>query len=430
MSAVDHAGRFLGVAVCDYDDEGWRQLLRAGEGVEKLRDLLDERGYETDLLESPTQGDLLAELEATVAARSNGFQGPFVIVWSGHGDLAEDTLGLILRDTPATDPGKGLHSYRAAQLVSFLSESGSRDSLVILDTCFAGAADAEIFLAQLREAEASTTPGQPRRFALVVSCKGYEQTEDGAFLGDLLGVLENGPEEVDVKQDALRWGAGSSEVGLTSLLYVLERRVGGGGAHPRFWSSGVSDITFPNPRYRPDAAPALVDDRLREVHDEPPRPPQLVATAASEHLLRRIASGEPGLWTLTGSPGRGKSSCLRVVERECRSPLVFAPAAVDLEGLAKMVADADPWSAVAIDALNELPEQEQLRFVDIVTGWSATHFVVVSCSKDVPFSSAPWRAAALLARRGAEVVDLDEPGWSEAAIADYVQLRLEEDDVD
>ena len=423
MSEPGDKGLFLGIAVTEYDDGNWATLSGALNGVTTLKSLLDNDGYETRMLTNPRREELLEMLNGSGELKSAGFKGPFVLVWSGHGEVMDEALALILRDTPHLDPGKRNGAYRAGELIHFLVESGSNDSVVIIDTCAAGAADAELFIKHLRGLETKTWPGQQPRLACVVSCKAYEQAEDGAFLAELIELLTEGPGDVDLGAHALVWGPSSDAVPLPSVFHAIEKRARRD-THPRTWSAGSSDISFPNPGFDPKSQPALVDDRIRQVRGEPPQPPGLVETPAAGLLLERIVSGAPGLWVLTGGPGVGKSSCLGYVAETTNIDFVLLQARLGVEHLAGAVAVEKPLTAVALDALDEVPARERAGIVELATGWSRTRFVTVSTRTETAFDESGRAAAERLIAGAARTIDLGDPRWQGDAIARYVAERL------
>lgn len=427
MATAASTGLFLGVAVAEYDDS-WVELGEAMKGVSGLEQLLASHGYATQLVPNPTREKLLEELEALTAMRGQGFEGPLVLVWSGHGEALGGALALILKDTPTAEPGKRLQAYPAGQLVSLLQEAGSKDSAVIIDTCSAGAADRDLFLEHLRRLEETTWKGQGPRLACVVSCKAYEKAADGAFIGQLVELLRDGPGDLDLGAHALLWGSSSNAVPLQSVFYAIDKRSGEDDTHPRTWASGSSDISFPNPRYDPKAGAALVDDRIREVRGEPLRPSSLLETPASEELAAGVERGEAELWLLTGGAGAGKSSCLQLVRESLGDRIVVHPARLGVDGLATRIAAAPKEAAIAIDALDEAPARERAEIVELATGWSHGRFVVIATRAESGADDATRALAKRLAERARKVIDLDQARWQGDAIHRYVIERLREFD--
>lgn len=425
MATAAGTGHFLGVAVAEYDD-AWVDLSEAMKSVTSLEQLLAEHGYATQLVPNPTREKLLEELEGLTAMRGRGFKGPLVVVWSGHGEALGDALALILKDTPTDEPGKRMKAYPAGQLVSLLQEAGSKDSAVIIDTCSAGAADRDLFLEHLRRLEETTWKGQGPRLACVVSCKAHEKAEDGAFLGQLVELLREGPGDLDLGAHTLLWGPSSCSVPLQTVFHAIDKRSGEGDTHPRTWTSGSSDISFPNPRFDPEAGAALVDDRIREVRGEPRRPSSLLETPATEELAAGVERGEAELWLLTGDAGAGKSSCLELVRDSLGERFAVHPARLGVDGLAARIAAAPKDAAIAIDALDEAPARARAEIVELATGWSHGRFVVVATRAKSGADDATRALAERLAERARKVIDLGQARWQGDTIHRYVIERLRE----
>ncbi|MET0558333.1 MAG: hypothetical protein ABW065_06650 [Solirubrobacterales bacterium] len=415
-------GLFLGVAVTEYDDAGWQPLAAAAQRVVALKELLEGQGYRAEIVSSPSRADLVEELRSRRAMRDEGFQGPAVLVWTGHAEVLDDALSLIVRDTPSNG-AKSDFAYRAGGLVSFLADAGSTDSVVILDTCASGKADAELFLKHFAELEGSTWAGQHPSFACIVSCKSRERAEDGAFLGELIDLLANGPGDLDLGIHAVAWGAGCDSVPLSSLFPAIAKRKRNG-PHPRTWLAGSSDISFPNPNFDPEAGAALVSDRVREVQGKAPLAETLVETPAATHLIARSAEGNPGLYALTAGPGFGKSSCLSYLAAHSEGEVLLLQAGLGVEALAARVAGLPVTTTVALDSLDEASGRERSRIVALAAGWALTRFVVVASRTESAFDEAGRSAAAELIGRASKVIDLEDADWQGDALSRYLVDRL------
>jgi Caspase domain len=423
MADHDAPGRFVGIAVAEYDDDGWAWLDRALEGVTALGDLLDGRGFESRTVESPTRDEWADELQQLAALGQNGFEGPLILLWSGHGEVLGEGLALMLRDTPAAEPRKSQHAFRAGDLVARLGETGSMDSLVIIDSCSAGAADRDLFLGQLKQLEETTWHGQGPVFGCLVSCKGYEQVEDGAFLAQIVEVLRDGPGDLDIGIFGPLWSKKSHAVPLVAVAQAIEARGSAGGTHPRGWISPSSRIAFPNPLFDPSLPAGTVDDGIREVRGEGRRPSLLVETPAAVVIGDAVGADAEGLWMLTGGPGSGKSSCLRLARERSAEGLAVLSAADGVEALATGIAAQQGAHAVAIDGLDEAPARERAEIVDLATGWSRDRLVVVA-TRSTGADAAAFSIARRLGERATRVIDLDSSEWLGDAIYRYVLERL------
>lgn len=406
---------FLGIAVCEYRDSGWQRLEGARKGVDELREVLDADGYVASVVNDPTREEMVGVLMQGGSLREAGFTGPAVLVWSGHGDALGESLALIARDTPASVAGKENISVSPQGLVSFLSESGSRDSLVIIDACSAGAGDADLLAAHIKKLEGSTWPDGDPLLACVVSCKGYERARDGGFVSELVELLRHGPIGLEPGDFDVMWGRQRKTVPIAAVLEAVERKARGGsdpGQHPRAWCSPSSKIGFRNPLFDEQADPGLVDDSVRAVRGQSPQSAGLVETPASVALAQRIAERRPGLWVLTGGPGAGKSSCLAQAASALPGQVLELWAGSGLARLSRQVAEAPAELALALDALDEAPANELDGLLDLATASASRRFVVVSTRGS---------ESAAVAER---VIDVGSSQWRGDAIRRYVAERL------
>jgi hypothetical protein len=319
-----------------------------------------------------------------------------------------------VRDTPA-GAGKEVAAYRPAWLVAFLADCGSVDSLVIIDACWAGTGSAELLLRSIRELEGTTAPGEEPAYACLVSARGYERARDGAFLADLLQLLEQGPVDVEPGAYDVLWSPTSPTVPLGALLDTISRKRRGRGQHPRWWLSGSSRIRFGNPRFDPAAPARLVEDQVRVVRGDEAAGEEHVATPASTALLARVAEDRAGLWFITGSAGAGKSTCLALAAAMSGRSVIRLRADDGIATLAATVSEA-PGDVVFVDALDEAPPRDRLGIVDLAYGWARTRFVAVA-QRSTPDDDS---------EAGAErVIDMSDPEWQGDAIERYVVQRLE-----
>jgi len=421
LSAAAGDCLFVGIGVSVYDDQQWQPLEGVAQGVVKLAARLEQQGYLTYLLQSPKRQEIVDVLESRATLKEAGFKGPIVLVWSGHGDLVNETLALITRDTPS-GAGKEDSAYRPDGLVAFLAESGSVDSLVIIDACWAGAGSTALLKRHIQELERRTLAGQEPAYAGIVSARGYERARDGAFLTELLELLENGPADVEPGLYDVHWSSHSASVPVGALLDTIARKRRGREQHPRTWLFGSSKIKFPNPRFDPEAPAQLVDDQARLARGEVALGEELVETPASAALIGRLAEGHPGLWLVTGAAGTGKSSCLAYAAARAPRPAVSLQAVSGIRELAAATAEAKGGRPILLDALDEAPPRERPGIIDLAYGWSRTRFVAVA-------RRTPTDADATGSFAGAEqVIDVGAPEWQGDAIERYVLERLEHAD--
>lgn len=423
MTVAENGGFFLAVAVSEYEDEGWDQPLSGAlQSATKLEQILKEEGYSTELVPSPSYGVLAKIFAEREAAAASGSSNPAVLVWTGHAAVHDEALSLAVHDTPS-GPGMGPLTYRAGDLASFLANLGSTDWVIIIDSCSAGAGDAEIFVNNLNRLERTSKSGRQPAFGCIVSCKSYEDAVDGAFLAELVELLRRGPVDVEPGPHDSMWSPNQEAVPIASVLQAIERKRRTG-SYPRGTLVGASDITFSNPRFDPAVGPGLVDDGARMARGEEPLQVDLIETPAASFLLDRLGTGKPGLLAIIGGPGTGKSSCLSYVETRSRADLLLLQARSGIESLASTVATAAPATTIALDALDEASTSEHGGIAALATGWARTRQVIVA-TRTASARNASGRTAAIELLAGAElVIDLSEARWQGDAIEKYVRDRL------
>lgn len=190
--------RFAGVGVRTYEAPGVEDLEYAVTDVESVRGLLGA-AFEGEPACDPTEDAARAYLNALAESMPEG--GSLLVLWSGHG-LKSPARGvkLLCTDSPA-NVARGLE---VGALVEPCASAGADQVLLIIDTCFSGAAisDATQLAASLMEAY----PPQAERvwFGVLTSCSGFDTAVDGR-LGALLRRLltpELGPSDPHVRR---RW---------------------------------------------------------------------------------------------------------------------------------------------------------------------------------------------------------------------------------
>ncbi|MEU0563176.1 hypothetical protein [Dactylosporangium sp. NPDC006015] len=135
---------FVAVATGEYDDPTWSPLKVDGE-VKALRDWLCQDGLGPrrftarypELAANPTKAQIRDALEDPPMMQAWRESDAAVVFITGHGKKANDTHYLILKQT---ESGRlASTAIRTSDLIAWLSETGIRHLLVILDACYAGA---------------------------------------------------------------------------------------------------------------------------------------------------------------------------------------------------------------------------------------------------------------------------------------------------
>jgi hypothetical protein len=418
---VGRRALFLAIAVCEYEDERWETLKTARAAVARLAEIMDEAGYEVRVLWDPSYAEVAAGLDAA-AWKNGGFRGPLVLAWVGHGENIDDELGLAVFDTPRSNSFGQRH--RPRDLARFTRNSGSTDTLILFDTCSAGAGDAEVLAAAIRSDNQSTQAGRPPRLGIAVSSKAYQPAFDGVFVKALADLLTDGPSDADEAGDyAPLWTSSHETVPVGAVLYALiTRRIAG--QNPRAWPAADSTIRFPNPKHVKDTEPALTSERLAQSYNEEQVSTTVVRTPAIEALSARIDEPSPGLWLIIGSAGVGKTTCLTTATVGASGEPVIVPVAHGLAAV-RQALEYPASGPVLVDGLDEAPHRDLEPILEAAIRGSRSRFVVVATRPTALDAIRPGLAGRGLI--GAEqIVELDDEDWLRPAITTYVAERLRE----
>lgn len=413
-------GLFVAVGVFEYSDEQWPPLKAAQAAMGRLVEIMSGGGYDVVALTDPGYAQVTAGLDAA-GWKERGFRGPLVLAWAGHGEHIEDELALVVSDTPSRS-GVGMR-HRPRDLARFARSAGSRDTLVVLDSCSSGAGDADILVAAIRADNETSHAGAAPQLGVLVSSKAYEPALDGALLSALVDLLESGPaDEAEAGIYAPLWSSSYENVPVAAVAYALSRRRIGQQS-PRSWFSGGSSICLPNLGHISHQPAALVADRLEPLgistaHET------VVMTPAIDALRARIDSGRSGLWLVIGSAGTGKSTCLAAAAGAASHHATVVSARLGLAAARDALTSESP-SAVMVDGLDEAPLRDLDAILEASIRASRRRFVVIATRPDALEAVRPGPAGRGLI--GAEdVIELDLAPWMSSAIASFVVQRLKD----
>lgn len=407
-------GRFVGIAVTRYDDESLARLDDAGKAMKELSRAIEDSGFEARLVKDPTARKLAKAFDPTPDAPT-AVRVPLVLAWTGHGISIDNELALMLRDS------KPNHSLKNAQglkeLARLAKDLGSRDTLIVIDTCHSGEGDAALVLQAISQQNTSTSAGVAPQLAVLVSSKAIGRAVAGAYLTSLAGLLQGGPAPDEAGDYDACWTATNERIPLGAISYVMARRKIGQ-QEPRAWNSGGSNISFRNPRFNPAAEPALVADALGHhdgLHDT------TVRTPAMDAVEIRIQEDRPGFWLMLGREGSGKSTALQTVA--AATGVLIIAARHGVSALRDSIRGLPAGAPVLIDGLDEAPARDLAATLDTVVATSSIRFVVLSSRPGALELVGPGPGGRGLI--GAEqVVELDEQQWVGNALVNYTVERL------
>jgi len=321
------------------------------------------------LIENPTSSDLLTDLDEWFASPTRKETDWVVIYYTGHGKLeAGGELYLLTSNyknnrTPST-------AFRAGQLFSMLvSQDASGQArrtervLMILDTCFSGAA-AVSFASEVKARFSQATSGP--MFYVIAAALPQEEAISGRLVDAFISAMEN-PALGGAHQEFIFFDQLAPAMNQKMAPYQLTRvMVDSPNDIPRF---------FPNPRWKPQAhfgatvreIRSAVEKNEYESHWNPVSRGVEFASQTGDFFTGRAriltgltdwlhAPGEYGMRVVTGAPGSGKSAIVSRILAASRTGRPAVDLAIHARGktLAEVVARMAEFSETAPDATSVL----------------------------------------------------------------------------
>lgn len=268
-------------------------------------------------LSTATARDIIDALEewAEASWRERAFSR-CVLYLAGHGRLHNGRHYVLVSSSPPKAPYYGSKAISVEDLVQAMLNSGVKEGLILLDTCYSGFAAQEVQQALDRAAIAQGAPGMD--LAVLVPSLHHEKSYSGLFVRAMLEALAGGSQ-------GGHWSDGDEFVTLFELREELRLRLLDDQCAYVAGRDGMKIV--PNPRYRANAADRGI--YLGSLLSQLP-------LADREHFLRKAASTDAGdigwfftgreqfnrevvdwlsgssggLLVVTGAPGAGKSAFL------------------------------------------------------------------------------------------------------------------------
>ncbi|MGW0868825.1 tetratricopeptide repeat protein, partial [Streptomyces sp. NPDC002611] len=323
---MSEAPEFRATALCvvceSYDDSRtFPQLVGVKAQMEEIAGLLEGLGFDVRLVGggNPDRAAFDREVEEwSEGWRRSGGRKPALILWSGHGVLADDELRLVLSDLKPGDH-VGTRKVRirrqgvsTEELIGYAVSSDADQILVVVDTCYAGDGVGDGIQTALKHwSEISLPPGRTKWLGSMASCQRNETSDGGGpLLRALAAVLREGP-RTDEYLSA--WSAHNELVSGVELLTALSTRWEAEGQRPTRGTAGDERPAFPNPLARPGTAPTLVEHLVLAARGVGHREEGWFFSGRQRvlgEIITWMEAAAPGLFLVTGPAGCGKSAVL------------------------------------------------------------------------------------------------------------------------
>lgn len=300
---------FLGVGIDSYATPALEELPRAVEDVRALAGRLGP-AFDGAPLENPSAKKVHKWLRGQRNVLADG--GSLFAVWSGHGQpSALGTLRLLTADADDLE----LDGLSAEDLVAACVRTGASQILIVLDTCYSGAANVDIARVASTLLQSRPPEGQHVWVGVLAACLPLERARDGLLASELGRLLERGP--VDSQLRVEQWSPHNELIRGEDLVDALMKEWTSEAQTPQFLRTGSAWGMLPNPLYRPSAQRGIVEHLLLAARGG--AGPQEVSAftgrrAEVDDVVQWVTSGSAGIYVVTGPAGAGKSAVVgRVV---------------------------------------------------------------------------------------------------------------------
>lgn len=291
---------YFAVGIGEYQRRG--NLSHAVQEVNQVREILNA--------DPSMVGTNLTETEVIQHLRklNPGPEGKSLLFhWAGHGDT-EAGLVLITADDDQTD------GYSAHEVVRRALKCRANQQLWVFDVCHAG--DAIDLAPMIHQILIAQQHDGPLWVGILTSCRDFESAQDGAFGELLVRLLRDGPRDADLQ--TYEWSRHRRLIDGEALGHaVLKEWPRELDQRPDFERRGNRLQMIPNPRFRKDAPPVVVEHLLKAARGGAPDGDPSAFTGRKfevDTVVGWIQGGKPGCWLVTGPAGTGKSAIVgRVV---------------------------------------------------------------------------------------------------------------------
>ena len=315
--------RFVAVARARYAQLA--TLPKAVTDAQQLGQLLkDLHQFQTVVLADLPRGELLDAFEAQLAP-SSATQGAVIVLWTGHGERAADGSLQLMGMSGSQD----VVVATPARLGELAAQTGARQVLLLIDTCFAASALVDASRLANAVVGGRATPGVAW-FAVLAASLADEPALAGALARALMQLLQHGPREPD-----LRWSRKHAFIRGDDLVQALLKDWDEPRHTPFQMSFGRAWDLVRNPLHEQDLADQPVEHLLHAARGSAGE--ESFFTGREAPLARLVAwltRETPGLMVITGPPGCGKSAVLgRIVSLSspAERARLLAAAAVPME---------------------------------------------------------------------------------------------------